>query len=66
MIITKSNYNAIIHKAIVDLVHSGSFVWNFAISNGCGNIAVRFWPIVGKAKMDLRGGSFFQVSDGFS
>ena len=29
------------------------------ISNGCASKAMHFWPYVGKAKMCLRGGSFF-------
>ena len=48
------------------LENTGCFVWNFVISNGCNSKTVHIWPYVGKAKMCLRGGSFYQCQLNFS
>ena len=41
---------------------TGCSVWKMDISNGCSTETVHIWPHVGKAKMCLRGGSFFRFS----
>ena len=44
------------------IVRTGCFIWKVEISNGCSSVMVHIWPNVGKAKMCLRGGRFFQFS----
>ena len=42
------------------LANTGCFIWKIEISNGCNFVTVHIWPYVGKAKMRLRGGRFFE------
>ena len=42
--------------------YEGCFIWQVEILNGCSSVMVNIWHNVGKAKMCLRGGRFFQFS----
>ena len=44
------------------VIHTGWPKSKVATSNGCNSKSMHFWPYVGKAKMGLRSGSFFQFS----
>ena len=41
---------------------TGCFIWKVEISNGGSSVTIHIWPNVGKAKLCLRGGRFFQFN----
>ena len=41
-------------------VQAGRLDWKLSKVNGCGTESVQFWPYVGKDKMCVRGGRFFE------